>query len=154
MAPIFSKSKIKIYIFLTDFCVGSSQLKLDDICQCVWVGYNDSGSVEIRNGYLMYAGQQMYSLKELGQKVTINSSPGEFKVETGRVLFPAIRVCNQAKRCSWKPLETVTIVSDNSDIQTSTTGGALNFHINQRRLRRDTVEQDIIVRTPSGNDMT
>ena len=99
----------------------------------------------------MYAGQQMYSLKELGQKATNDSGPGKFKVETGRILFPAIHVCNQAKRCTWKPLETVTVTSKYSDIQTATAGSTLVFTVNQRRLKRDdTEEEDIIVETPSG----
>ena len=102
----------------------------------------------------MYAGQQMYSLRELGQKAINNTGPGKFKIETGRILFPAIRVCNQAKRCTWKPLETVTITSNYSSIRTATEGSALMFSVSPRRLKRDTFGEDIIVRTPSGNFMT
>lgn len=90
---------------------------MDDIFPCLMVGYNQSGEVEVKQGYLLYAGQKMYSLKELGKKTTNSSDPGKFQMETGRVLFPCLRICNRAAKCSKKSLGTVTITSKRSLIK-------------------------------------
>ena len=130
--------------------MGSSRDKLDDIFRCLWVGYNESGNVEVRDGYLFYAGQKLYSLKEIGQKATDGNEPGKFQMETGRVLFPSIRMCNRAVRCSKKPLGTVTITSETSDIKTATGDSGLTFTVNKEITKRDTNAGEIFVETPTG----
>ena len=92
----------------------------------------------------------MYSLKELGQKAMGGNEPGKFRMETGRVIFTSLRVCNQAVKCTRKLLGTVTVTSKLSDIKTANGGSPLVFTVNQKRLKRDVEDGNINVDTPSG----
>ena len=131
--------------------MGSSKKKIEDIFPCLMVGYNQSGSVEIRNGYLMYAGQKMYSLKEIARKATNETDdPGRFYMETGRVIYPCLRICNRAVRCNRKSLGTITITSARSQIKTSVSGSPLEFSISKEITKRDVSSDEIIVTSPNG----
>ena len=138
------------FFFFSDFCVGSSKERINDTLPCVYVGYNASGSVEIKDGCLMYAGQKMYTLKELGHKTSTGNDTGKFHMETGRVLFPYIRACNKAARCSKKSLGTVTITSSSSEIETADGMSSLIFTISGDRRKREASAVNILVQTPSG----
>ena len=139
-------------VIFTDFCIGSKLNVIDDIFPCVWCGYNMSGSVEIKDGYLTYGGQNMYSLKELGKKAASENDPGKFHMETGRILHPNIRLCNKAALCNSKPLGTVTITSPLTKTKFSDGSSPLVFTVtnNDNRKKREATPLNIQVETPAG----
>ena len=96
---------------MTDFCLGSTNEKREDIFKCLWVGYNASGEVKIENGNLLYNGQKMYDLNELKEDSSASPTGGAFNMEPGRVIYVSIRIANVAKKYAFKPIGTVTIVS-------------------------------------------
>ena len=125
------------------------------ILPCVWVGYNVSGGCAIKDGYLTYDGQNIYSMNEINNKLDETSEPGLFRMETGRELFPYLHVCNKAKLCSKKFLGSVTITSPQSEIKTSDGIKPLVFPVATspvgiKRFKRETNTKNITVQTPPG----
>ncbi|XP_062589554.1 uncharacterized protein LOC134251189, partial [Saccostrea cucullata] len=134
-----------------DLCVGS-EVETDDIFPCTWVGYNMSGSAEIKNGSLWIDGNEVRKLSELKRyqdftNIT-NSSSNSFTMPVGQQMFVTLRLCNEAMLCNNKSLGVVVITNSNSVVATSTNGSAIEEKLSITRRKRALAEVDI--RTPSG----
>jgi hypothetical protein len=155
---------IHVYTFkLThlDFCVGSSDVIIDDIFPCTWVGYNISGEVKIKNGQLLVndiAHRNISELKQMSENEAENAkhlaSGSKFNMEPGRTLFVHMKICNEAMRCKTRLLGSVVITNDNTQMITSTTGKAIRVEIPLlgagRRRKRQT--NTLSVDTPDGKN--
>ena len=130
---------------------------MDDICPCVWISFNTSGVVEIKNGHLYFDDVQYYSLSEL--KVLSSgtydsgasaSSSNEFHMEIGRTLFLFLRMCNVAERCSTKLVNTLIITNENSQLSSSTNGEFISATLTVADVRRKRSTAVVTVETPDG----
>jgi hypothetical protein len=142
---------VLIYFHPIDLCVGSEEER-DDIIPCTWVGYNTSGSAEIKNGALWIDGievRKLSDLKPYQDYTNINStSSSSFTMPVGQQMFVTMRLCNQAMLCTNKSLGVVVITNSNSAIATSTNGSAIEERLSITTRKRAVAELDI--KTPSG----
>ncbi|KAL3873866.1 hypothetical protein ACJMK2_036950, partial [Sinanodonta woodiana] len=141
-----------------DYCVGSSKDVLDDIFPCTWVGYNTSGEVKIKDGYLLIDNVKVRRISEL-RPLAIEPNDTRFQgdkynvynMEPGRTQFVSIRLCNEATLCTVKAVSSVVVTSPGSKmvvshkgetVETEITGGSVG------RRKRDLTAMKI--RTPAG----
>lgn len=145
---------VNILISVTDFCVGSNKDSVDDIVPCVWVGYNTSGVVEIKNGSLWIDGiafHKISELRELSEGIydfaNEDKQDNTFRMETGRTIFLFMKLCNKAEICTVKFVNTLLITNDKAVLATSMNGEAITASVGSKQRKRRSAE-DIIVETP------
>ncbi|XP_053400990.1 uncharacterized protein LOC123541000 [Mercenaria mercenaria] len=136
-----------------DFCVGSSMETIDDIIPCVWVGYNMSGVVEIKNGYLFIDNtpyRKVSELRALSKGVydysTANTDDNTFRMESGRTLFLFMRLCNKAEICIDKFVNSLLITDEKSVLLSSESGKGERFQLKDSqtgRVKRSSLETSI-----------
>ena len=139
-------------------CVGSKNLT-EDIIPCTWVGYNISGSAEIKDGALWVNGMEIRKLSELrpvqdysngtNSSSSSGSNKDNFRMPIGQQMFVTMRLCNEAMLCTNKSLGVVVITNSDSVVATSTNGSAIEEKLSITSRKRAAAELDI--QTPSGN---
>uniref|UniRef100_K1PPK2 Protocadherin Fat 4 n=1 Tax=Magallana gigas TaxID=29159 RepID=K1PPK2_MAGGI len=134
-----------------DLCVGSEE-ETDDIIPCTWVGYNMSGSAEIKDGALWINGVEVRKLSDLkpyqDYTNTNSSASNGFTMPVGQQMFVTMRLCNKAMLCTNKSLGVVVITNSDSVVATSTNGSAIEEKLSITSRKRAAAELDI--QTPSG----
>ena len=135
-----------------DLCVGSEE-ETDDIIPCTWVGYNMSGSAEIRDGALWINGKEVRKLSDLKpyqdySNPNYTHSSNSFTMPVGQQMYVTMRLCNEAMLCRNKSLGVVVVTNSDSVIATSTNGSAIEERLTITSRKRAAAELDI--RTPGG----
>ena len=132
--------------------------EIENIVPCTWVGLNMSGEATIKDGYLKINNISIYKLSEL-KALSSNGSynpeedlnPSEdFVMEPGRTMFVHMRLCNKAKVCTQKFVNSVVITNENSKVVTSENGESLAVSIGPASRRRKRDLPAISVETSSG----
>ncbi|XP_060596420.1 uncharacterized protein LOC132750448 [Ruditapes philippinarum] len=126
-----------------DFCVGSSLENIDDVVPCVWVGYNTSGIVEIKHGYIYIDNTPYHKLSELRALSegnynfdTANEDDNTFQMESGRTLFLFMRLCNKAELCTDKFVNSLLITNEKAVLFRSETGKRNTFQLKDKQTDR------------------
>ncbi|XP_053401006.1 uncharacterized protein LOC123523226 isoform X2 [Mercenaria mercenaria] len=126
-----------------DFCVGSSVENRSDIIPCVWVGYNMSGVVEIKYGYLYIDStpyRKISELRALSKGIfdysMANEDDNTFRMESGRTLFLFMRLCNKAEICIDKFVNSLLITDEKSVLFSSETGKSKLFQLKDTQNNR------------------
>lgn len=149
---IYNIRNLTKLIWISDLCVGSEE-ETDDIIPCTWVGYNVSGSAEIKNGALWIDGVEVRKLSDLKpfQDFTKENSSvsNSFTMPVGQQMFVTMRLCNEAMLCANKSLGVVVITNSDSVVATSTNESAIKKKILIISRKRAATELDI--QTPSGD---
>lgn len=132
--------------------MGSEKLT-DDIIPCTWVGYNISGSAEIKNGALWINGKEIRKLSELRPvqdyaNGTNSSKQDVFRMPIGKQMFITMRLCGSSMLCANRSLAVIVIKSSDSKVGVSNNGTAIEEKLAITSRKRATQELDI--KTPSG----
>lgn len=144
---------ISLSFLLQDLCVGTKNLT-DDIIPCTWVGYNISGSAEIKNGALWVNGMEIRKLSELRPQQDYSNgtnssrSQNTFRMPIGQQMFITMRLCNKAMLCTNRSLAVVLIKNSASLVGVSDNGTAIEEKLTMTSRKRAARELDI--KTPSG----
>ena len=144
---------ISLSFHFQDLCVGTKNLT-DDIIPCTWVGYNISGSAEIKNGALWVNGMEIRKLSELRPQqdysngTNSSSSQNTFRMPIGQQMFITMRLCNKAMLCTNRSLAVVLIKNSASLVGVSDNGTAIEEKLTMTSRKRAARELDI--KTPSG----
>ncbi|KAK6174798.1 hypothetical protein SNE40_013376 [Patella caerulea] len=137
-----------------DFCVGSSEDVCDDIFPCTWVGYNVSGEVAIKDGYLQVDGVKVGPIgtfKSQYNGTDPDNASSTFKMEPGRTMFLCMKMCNEARRCTTRVMGSSVIVDSNSKMATSTNGESVSVSLGSSTTgRKKRAVSGVSVTTPSG----
>lgn len=138
----------------TDFCIGSTP-NLDDIFPCTWVGLNESGRAEIKNGDLWINGKQIRAISELrvgGQASASsgNSTGSLFKMPVGKVMFLNMRLCSEAMLCKNLTAGCIVITNSRSLQKASVSGEAITQDVSFPTRRKKRAIGDLNLRTPRG----
>lgn len=138
-------------------CVGSKNLT-EDIIPCTWVGYNISGSAEIKDGALWVNGMEIRKLSELrpvqdysngtNSSSSSGSNKDNFRMPIGQQMFVTMRLCNKAMLCTNRSLAVIIIKNSASKVGVSTNGTAIEEKLTLVSRKRAAKELDI--KTPSG----
>lgn len=141
-------------LFLTDLCIGSTPF-IDDIFPCTWVGLNESGKAEIKNGDLWINGQQVRALSDLRVGGQAGSSSGNstgklFNMPVGKVMFMNMRLCSEAMLCKNITAGCIVITNSRSLTEVSLNGQAISQDISVTSKRKKRALGDTNIRTPSG----
>ena len=133
---------------------------IDDIIPCVWVGYNMSGVVEIKNGFLLIDDikyRKISELRALSEGLYDYSTPNDndntFHMESGRTLFLFMRLCNKAEICINKFVNSLLITDEKSELFSSDSGKREQFQLKTSqngRVKRD-ASTELSLETPEGN---
>ncbi|ESO82597.1 hypothetical protein LOTGIDRAFT_236952 [Lottia gigantea] len=137
-----------------DFGVGSTVDPCDDIFPFTWVGYNVSGEVAIKDGWLQINGEKVepigaYNPNQTDTNDTSTATTG-YKMEPGRTLFLCMRMCNEARRCTVRNVGTSIIVDANSKMATSTNGESVEVSLGSSTGRKKRAVTDVVIKTPPG----
>ncbi|XP_067659895.1 uncharacterized protein [Haliotis asinina] len=137
-----------------DFCVGSSETSISDIFPCTWVGYNMSGTVTIKDGFLKIDDINVRKLSEYRPDYndTMNyTDPSAFTMPPGTEMFIFMKLCNEAELCTTKLLGSSIVETDKSTLVTSTNGSSVTASIGgSGSTRKKRATGDITVQTPDG----
>lgn len=144
-------------LIIVDLCVGSKNLT-EDIIPCTWVGYNISGSAEIKDGALWVNGMEIRKLSELrpvqdysngtNSSSSSGSNKDNFRMPIGQQMFVTMRLCNKAMLCTNRSLAVIIIKNSASKVGVSTNGTAIEEKLTLVSRKRAAKELDI--KTPSG----
>lgn len=150
---IFKVYNLIFFLFLTDLCIGSTPF-IDDIFPCTWVGLNESGKAEIKNGDLWINGQQVRALSDLRVGGQAGSSSGNstgklFNMPVGKVMFMNMRLCSEAMLCKNVTAGCIVITNSRSLIGVSTSG-FISQYISVTSKRKKRALGVINILTPSG----
>ena len=135
---------------------------IDDIIPCVWVGYNMSGVVEIKRGFLLIDNieyRKISELRALSEGVydysTQSSDDNTFRMESGRTLFLFLRLCNKAEICTNKFVNSLLITNEKSELFSSESGKSEQFQLKtsqDSRIKRD-ASSGLSIETPEGTSV-
>ncbi|XP_048250418.1 uncharacterized protein LOC124151537 [Haliotis rufescens] len=139
-----------------DFCVGSSATVPDDIFPCTWVGYNESGTVAIKDGYLNINGEKIHKLSQYRPDANDwIDNPFDKKLFTmapGTDMFIFMKMCNEAGRCTAKLIGSSFVETQSSTMAvTGTDGLPVSIQMDGKMsLRRKRAASKVSVQTPAG----
>ena len=132
---------------------------IEDIVPCIVCSLNTSGEAKIEDGYFKIDDIQIYKVSEIKALSTDGSynpdndtdSSDAFVMEPGRTMFVNMKLCNKAKICNTKFVNSVVVTNENSKLVTSTDGEKLELAVGPPVKRRKRELPAITVQTPSGN---
>lgn len=132
---------------------------IEDIVPCTVCSLNTSGEAKIKDGYFTIDDIQVYRLSEIKALSTDGSynpendtdSSDAFVMEPCRTMFVNMKLCNKAKICNTKFVNSVVVTNENSKLLTSTNGEKLELAVRPPVRRRKRNLSAVTVETPSGN---
>ncbi|XP_067658325.1 uncharacterized protein [Haliotis asinina] len=139
-----------------DFCVGSSTSVPDDIFPCTWVGYNQSGTVTIEDGYLKINGEKVQKLNQYRPDASdwINNpfDKTRFTMAPGTEMFIFMKMCNEAGRCTAKLIGSSFVETKSTHLAvTGPNGLPISIQMDGTiSLRRKRAASKVSVETPAG----
>ncbi|XP_048250793.1 uncharacterized protein LOC124111176 [Haliotis rufescens] len=137
-----------------DFCVGSSETSIDNIFPCTWVGYNMSGTVTVKDGFLKVDDIIVRKLSEYRPDYndTVNHTDSTaFTMPPGTEMFIFMKLCNEAELCTKKLLGSSVVETDKSTLATSTNGSSITASVGgSGSTRKKRATGDVTVQTPDG----
>ncbi|CAH1249045.1 SELE [Branchiostoma lanceolatum] len=100
--------------------IGSTE-ELEDIIPNTQVGYNESGTVAIDGGQILFNGRVMANISDLGDQSDQLSDPGakksnNFNMEPGRKMYVKVKACNKAHKCTVIDTKTVTVSREGDEV--------------------------------------
>ncbi|XP_046547054.1 uncharacterized protein LOC124257108 [Haliotis rubra] len=135
-----------------DFCVGNSETSISDIFPCTWVGYNESGTITVADGYLKLNGNVVYTLSQLKTNYNASNTTTDrsaFTMAPGTEMFIFMKMCNEAQLCTTILLGSTIVETDKSSMATSSDGSAVTVDVGGGARRKRDVS-GVTVSTPDG----
>ncbi|XP_064643635.1 uncharacterized protein LOC135497733 [Lineus longissimus] len=126
----------------------------DDVFPFTWVGMNEAGKIEIKDGSVYYNDTKLNdtcTFSRTNYEENRNKTECLFNMEIGRTVFLCMKLCNLADKCVLKESGSVTFVEEGKSIVASSQDGeGIAVTVTRTDSRKRAVDEVAEIKTPEG----